>query len=148
MIEIRKSMLTLGSVLCLFVLISICYQPIIAENQIEGVKESYVSDNKVSKLNNLFIRIVKMKHQLNEDCECSKNNIIQDIICDILVLISLVIIFPFLAIDILLMPFPIIGEYIFEALINILFVVMSPIYLLRDIFDCPPVGYPPYHSYT
>ena len=37
MIEIRKSMLTMGSIICLFVLISISYQPIVADEPIEQV---------------------------------------------------------------------------------------------------------------
>jgi hypothetical protein len=36
----RKSMLTMGSILVLFVLVSISYQPISAENPIELIKES------------------------------------------------------------------------------------------------------------
>ena len=34
MIEIRRSMLTLGSIICLFVLVSISYQPLVADEQI------------------------------------------------------------------------------------------------------------------
>jgi hypothetical protein len=56
--------------LSIFILIGVGYQPIVAENQINDVKESYVSVNKITKLNNLFIRLVKMRLQTDEDCDC------------------------------------------------------------------------------
>ena len=39
MIEIRKSMLTKGSILCFFVFISIIYQPLVADEQIDEIIE-------------------------------------------------------------------------------------------------------------
>jgi hypothetical protein len=89
-----------------------------------------------------------MKLQSDDDCECSKNNIIKDSICFILIMIYGALLYPFAIIHMIFWLIPIIGEPFLEALTKIFIVIIGPIALLYDIFDCPPIGYPPYHSYT
>jgi hypothetical protein len=49
-IEIKKSMLTLGSIIVLIVLISISYQPLVADEKIEQIKRS-LDENQIIEYN-------------------------------------------------------------------------------------------------
>jgi hypothetical protein len=81
--------------LSIFILIGVGYQPILAEKQIEKVKESSVSDNKLTKLNNLFIRLVKIKMQSDNDCDCEKTDPWHfPIICNIIALFFIIVYIP------------------------------------------------------
>ena len=80
------------SILSVFILCSLSYQPIIADEPIETinqVKELRASNLDVDELKELYNRLIELKSQSNDDCGCKDN----PIICDILVLLSL----PFIA---------------------------------------------------
>ena len=67
----------MGSILCLFVLISISYQPIIAEEQIDNVvslskSNSYIRD--IEELKVIYNKLVELKTQQNDDCDCATDD--------------------------------------------------------------------------
>jgi len=63
----RKSVLFGGSILCLFILVSLSYQPIIAETPIE----SKASNLDVDEIKELYNRLIEIKSQ--SDCGCEKS---------------------------------------------------------------------------
>ena len=79
-IRMKKKLIFGISILSVFLLCSLSYNPIIAENQIDDVKESYISVNKITKLNNLYVRLAKMRFESDNDCECNNYDFI-DMIC-------------------------------------------------------------------
>jgi hypothetical protein len=73
----KKSIVLGGSVLCLFILCSLSYQPIIADTPIENitqVKESKTSNLDVDELKEVYYKLLELKFQSKDDCGCDKSN--------------------------------------------------------------------------
>jgi hypothetical protein len=90
----KKSILISGSILCLFILCSLSIQSIIADTPdeyIEQAMESKPSIREKSILKELQNRLIELKSQKNNDCDCESENNIPDIICEIL----LILIYPY-----------------------------------------------------
>ena len=112
----KKSIIIGVSILSIFILCSLSYQPIIADTPIEQivqVEKSKASDLDVDEIKELYIKLLELKSQSNDDCGCDKNNtefIDWDfpIICRILGAIAIFGIFLFMTIGI-----TIIGEIAF-----------------------------------
>jgi len=71
----RKYHLIGISILSVFILCSLSYQPIIADTPIETigqVKESKVSVDRLNRYREVYNRIVEIKSQLEYDCECEE----------------------------------------------------------------------------
>ena len=121
----RKTAIIGISILSVFILCSLSYQPIIADTPIEQmvqVEKSKASDLDVDELKELYYKLIEMKSQSNDDCGCGKDNtefIDWDfpIICTILGAIAIFGIFLFMTIGI-----TIIGEIAF---------------FLGNVFNCP-----------
>ena len=142
-------MLTMGSIICLFVLVSFSYQPLVADepiiDKIRVINEIEKSTNKISKLNNLNIRMLKSYMESNYDCDCTYRD--DPFICRVLLAIYWSIAYSIMGVGIILcLTFPNLTEIeIFEDLFNILlFGITTPIGLLYYSLDCPPTGFPPY----
>lgn len=115
----RKSILNMGSILVLFVLISISYQPLIADEPIKTINQSKLSINYVGKLNaikEVYNRFIKLESQ--SDCNCISND--NERLCAILTIIIVLLYFPIIFI-IDLLP---------EALGQLLFFITYPIRLI------------------
>ena len=79
----RKSILFGGSILCLFILVSLSYQPIVADTPIQQIKETKVSVSKIDRFNEIFNKLIEIKSK--SDCGCEDNSKWDfPIICDIL----------------------------------------------------------------
>jgi uncharacterized membrane protein (DUF485 family) len=107
------------SILVLFVLISISYQPLVADEPIETINQSKLSINYADESNAIkYIhnRIIKLKSQ--SDCNCLSNG--NERLCAILTIIILLLYFPIILI-IDLLP---------EALGQLLFFITYPIRLI------------------
>ena len=67
----KKSIILGGSILCLFILVSLSYQPIVADMPIETIpmaKKSKASNLDVDELKELYNKLIEMKSQ--SDCGC------------------------------------------------------------------------------
>ena len=121
----KKSIIFGMSILSVFILCSLSYQPIIADTPIENIpiiKKSKVSNLDINELKELYNKLIEIKSQSNDDCGCDKDNsefIDWDfpIICTILGAIAIIGIFLFMTIGI-----TIIGEIAF---------------FLGNVFNCP-----------
>ena len=146
MIEIKKSMLTMGSIICLLLLVSISYQPIVADepiiDKLSNINEIKKSTNKISKLNNLYIRMIKSYIQSNDDCDC--NNEDDSFICYMLGALFWAIFGFYSVIFFIIREIPKkIGEIIEEIFYYLFLATVTPIGVLYYSLDCPPVGFPP-----
>jgi len=84
----RKTAIIGISILSVFILCSLSYQPIIADTPIETIsiaKESKASNLDVDELKELYTKLLELQSQSNDDCGC-ENTTGWDfpIICDIL----------------------------------------------------------------
>ena len=73
----RKIVVIGVSILSVFILCSLSYQPIIADTPIETitqVKKSKVSNLNVDELKELYNRLIEMKSQSKDDCGCENDN--------------------------------------------------------------------------
>jgi len=73
----KKSVILGISILSVFILCSLAYQPIIAHTPIEPIhmaKESKTSDLDVDEIKELYNKIIEMKSQSNDDCGCNNSN--------------------------------------------------------------------------
>jgi len=71
----RKTAIIGISILSVFILCSLSYQPIIADAPIENIaiiKKSKASD--VDELEELYTKLIEMKSQSNDDCGCNNAN--------------------------------------------------------------------------
>jgi len=86
------------SILSVFILCSLSYQPIIADTPIETigqVKESKASNLDVDEIKELYNKIIELKSQSNDDCGCKDTeDISYPIICNILFLLFLLLLAP------------------------------------------------------
>ena len=65
-------MLTMGSIICLLLLVSISYQPLVADEpikQINKINETIIINKEFLERYNRFI---ELKSQFNDDCECDR----------------------------------------------------------------------------
>ena len=79
----RKSVLFGGSILCLFILVSLSYQPMVADTPIEEIKETKAPNIDIDKLRELYNKLDEW--QSNDGC-ClpTKDDWYPIIICSIL----------------------------------------------------------------
>ena len=68
----RKIFIIGISILSVFILCSLSYQPIIADTPIEQIKETKTSVSRVDRLREAYYKLVEEKS--NEDCGCEKDN--------------------------------------------------------------------------
>jgi hypothetical protein len=71
----RKNIIFGMSILSVFILCSLSYQPIIADTPIETitqVKKSKASDLDVDELKELYTKLLEFKSQSNDDCGCEE----------------------------------------------------------------------------
>ena len=116
----RKTAIIVISILSVFILCSLSYQPIIADTPIENIaiiKKSKASD--VGELKELYTKLIEMKSQLNNDCGC-----------------DMVRIWPF--------PIICITLYLMIKFVEIFHLwpigfppLLVPLYALAGIFNCP-----------
>ena len=69
----KKSIIIGVSVLSIFILCSLSYQPIIADTPIEPMpmaKKSKASDLDVDELKELYTKLLELKYQSKDDCGC------------------------------------------------------------------------------
>ena len=127
----RKPVLIVGSILCLFILVSFSYQPIVADIQIEQinqVKKSKAFIIKIDMLTELYKKLVELKSKSsNNDCGCSANyNRNFTLICNFLTILM------YINIEI---------QYYLEmshisCFLYITYRILIPIAILLTIFHC------------
>ena len=74
----KKSIILGGSILCLFILVSLSYQPIVADMPIETITQankSKASNLDADELKELYNRLIELKSQSNDDCGCGNDNL-------------------------------------------------------------------------
>ena len=117
----RKILVIGVSILSVFILCSLSYQPIIADTSIENIpiiKESKTSNLDVAEIKELYNRLIEMKSQSNDDCGCEETTGWDfPIFCDILSILRTLSVY---AMYILHIP-----PYIF-----------LPILLIGSLFNC------------
>jgi len=118
----RKIVVIGVSILSVFILCSLSYQPIIADTPIETIsiaKESKASNLDVFDIKELYTKLLELKSQLNNDCGC-----------------DMVRIWPF--------PIICITLYLMIKFVEIFHLwpigfppLLVPLYALAGIFNCP-----------
>ncbi|MCD4664038.1 MAG: hypothetical protein K8R68_02130 [Bacteroidales bacterium] len=118
----KKSIILGGSILCLFILVSLSYQPIVADMPIETIpmaKESKASNLDADEIKELYTKLLELKSQSNNDCGC-----------------DMVRIWPF--------PIICITLYLMIKFVEIFHLwpigfppLLVPLYALAGIFNCP-----------
>ena len=79
------------SILSVFILCSLSYQPMVADIHIEEIKETETSTSKIDLIRTVYSNILETKQ--NEDCDCQSNsNNDYPIICAILIIIMIILI--------------------------------------------------------
>ena len=95
----KKSIIIGVSVLSIFILCSLSYQPIIADTPIEPIpmaKESKAFDLDVDELKELYIKLLELKYQSKDDCGCENTTGWGfPVICSILLVIDVICVFLF-----------------------------------------------------
>ena len=90
----RKIVVIGISILSVFILCSLSYQPIIADTPIENIpiiKKSKASNLDVDELKELYNKLIEMKSQSNDDCDCEDTTGWDfPIICELIVYIILI----------------------------------------------------------
>ena len=99
----KKSITLGGSILCLFILVSLSYQPIVADMPIETIpmaKKSKASNLDVDELKELFNKLIEIKSQ--SDCNCYNPTTRWGfpIICSVLGLFTLISLFLCISLDV------------------------------------------------
>ena len=125
----KKSIIIGVSILSIFILCSLSYQPITADTPIEPIsmaKKSKASDLDVDELKELYIKLLELKSQ--SDCGCGDTEDISDsTICGILVLLSL----PFLALF-----------YLFASISNFGIIIDSELWYYFWLYVAIFLGFP------
>ena len=120
----NKPFLLVVSILSVFILCSLSYQPIIADTPMEPisiVKESKAYNLNMDELKELYAKLLELKFQTNDDCGCGDTTDWNfPIICDILGVIAIIGVFLFMTI------LPGLGKIIFGTA-----------FVLGEIFNCP-----------
>lgn len=78
----KKILIISVSILSVFILCSLSYQPIVADTQIEEIKENKISLSKTEMLRELHRKIVELKSK--DNCGCKSNNQDFPLICGII----------------------------------------------------------------
>ena len=115
----KKSIIIGISILIIFILCSLSYNPIIADNKIERiseVRELKISINEVFEVKEIYNQIINMKSQ--SDCDCLLNKNDNTLICYTLISILGVLYSLFFAFNIL---------YNIQALQQIIHYLVSPL---------------------
>ena len=120
----RKSMLSLGSILVLFVLVSISFQPIIAENQIKEIEKTKLLNNLLTELDNIYFNLIESQNEKSScNCQIKTSDFDPIILCVILNFISGMLIILALLCD----------EFNLDLLENLFLKIESPIGKLWEI---------------
>ena len=122
----RKSTLIGISILSVFILCSLSYQPIVADRQIDNipiVDDIKTSDVDIDELKEFCSRIIKSRFQSDDDCDCDSNVWRPNLIC--------------LIMDIIAFPLAFLVFFIIEplGLDNLYDIFIIPILILQDIYS-------------
>ena len=122
----KKSIIIGISILIIFILCSLSYNPIIADNKIERiseVRELKISINEVFEVKEIYNQIINMKSQ--SDCNCLLNND-NPFICSILLSILFVLYSLFFAFNLL---------FNIQALQQLIYYLLTPLVFFTEIID-------------